>query len=149
MKRAAIVEAARAWVGTPYRHRASLRGVGCDCLGLVRGVWRDVVGPEPEALPAYTPDWAEARAAETLRDTLLRHFIRKRGPLPPPDGLSAGTLLLFRWKAGAPAKHCGIAVGGARLVHAYDAAGRAVEGALCPVWSCRLVAAFDFPGVSD
>ena len=28
------------WIGTPYRHQASLKGVGCDCLGLVRGVWR-------------------------------------------------------------------------------------------------------------
>ncbi|MEM1422329.1 MAG: peptidase P60, partial [Pseudomonadota bacterium] len=32
-------EASR-WIGTPYRHQASLRGVGCDCLGLLRGVWR-------------------------------------------------------------------------------------------------------------
>ena len=142
MRRAEIVEAARAWVGTPYRHRASLCGVGCDCLGLVRGVWRVVVGPEPEPLPVYTPDWAEASGAETLRAMMIRHFSRA-------DGVKAGALLLFRWNAGAPSKHCGIAVGGGRLVHAYDAAGRAVEGALAPVWSRRLVATFDFPGVSD
>ena len=35
-----IVAAARGWVGTPYRHQASLKGIGADCLGLVRGVWR-------------------------------------------------------------------------------------------------------------
>jgi len=35
-----VVAAARAWLGTPYRHRASVRGAGCDCLGLLRGVWR-------------------------------------------------------------------------------------------------------------
>ena len=35
-----IVAAARSWIGTPYRHQASLKGVGCDCLGLVRGVGR-------------------------------------------------------------------------------------------------------------
>ncbi|MGR3492459.1 MAG: peptidase P60, partial [Shimia sp.] len=50
---------ARRWIGTPYHHRASLRGVGCDCLGLIRGVWRAVVGEEPWELPAYAPDWAE------------------------------------------------------------------------------------------
>lgn len=33
-----IVAAARQWLGTPYRHQASVRGVGCDCLGLIRGV---------------------------------------------------------------------------------------------------------------
>ena len=37
-----IVARARAWIGTPYRHRASCRGAGADCLGLVRGVWREV-----------------------------------------------------------------------------------------------------------
>ena len=51
MRRDEIVEAARAWLGTPYHHQASLRGVGCDCLGLVRGVWRELYGPEPEAAP--------------------------------------------------------------------------------------------------
>ncbi len=28
-----IVRAARGWIGTPYRHQASLKGVGTDCLG--------------------------------------------------------------------------------------------------------------------
>ena len=47
---AALVEARR-WLGTPYRHQASRMGVGCDCLGLVRGVWRSLYGAEPEATP--------------------------------------------------------------------------------------------------
>jgi NlpC/P60 family putative phage cell wall peptidase len=40
LTRAQIVVATRDWIGTPYQHQASLKGVGCDCLGLVRGVWR-------------------------------------------------------------------------------------------------------------
>ena len=58
LSRQMIVEAARAWIGTPYLHQGSLQHVGCDCLGLLRGVWRDCVGPEPEIAPPYTPDWA-------------------------------------------------------------------------------------------
>ena len=42
-----VISVARSWLGTPYHDQASLRGVGCDCLGLARGVWREVVGPEP------------------------------------------------------------------------------------------------------
>ena len=60
LTRASIVASARGWIGTPYRHQASLRGLGCDCLGLVRGVWREVIGPEPEEPGPYAPDWAEA-----------------------------------------------------------------------------------------
>ncbi|OZA75834.1 MAG: peptidase P60, partial [Azorhizobium sp. 39-67-5] len=67
--RAAILAEARGWIGTPYCHRASVRGEGADCLGLGRGVWRAVIGPEPAALPAYAPDWAEATRSETLLDT--------------------------------------------------------------------------------
>ena len=55
--RARIVAEALSWVGTPYRDQASCKGAGCDCLGLVRGVWRAVIGPEPEAMPPYSRDW--------------------------------------------------------------------------------------------
>jgi len=37
LNRQLIVVETRDWIGTPYRHQASLKGVGCDCLGLVRG----------------------------------------------------------------------------------------------------------------
>ena len=46
-----IVDLARGWIGTPYLHQASCRGIGCDCLGLVRGVWRDgVVAALPDGI---------------------------------------------------------------------------------------------------
>ena len=64
--RAAVLAEARLWLGTPYVHGASLRGVGCDCLGLVRGVWRGVYGVEPEPTPPYRPDWAEAQGRDPV-----------------------------------------------------------------------------------
>ena len=75
MTRADIVAAARTWIDTPYRHQASCKGAGTDCLGLVRGVWRDIIGDEPEPVPPYTPDWAEAMATETLLEAARRHLI--------------------------------------------------------------------------
>ncbi|HMM10451.1 MAG TPA: peptidase, partial [Paracoccus solventivorans] len=51
------VEIARGWIGTPYVHQGSVKGAGADCLGLIRGVWRELYGTEPEAPPPYTPDW--------------------------------------------------------------------------------------------
>src|SRR3954454_1342913 len=91
--RTAIVAEARAWIGTPYRHQASLKGIGCDCLGLVRGVWRALYGEEPEPAPPYAPDWAEAARAEPLAQAALRH-------LEPVDfaAFAAGDVLLFRWR---------------------------------------------------
>lgn len=141
--RAAIVAAARRWIGTPYRHRASLEGVGCDCLGLVRGVWREFWGEEPEALPAYAPDWAEAGRTEALIAAGSRHLVAV-----PVAEAREGDVVLFRWRPDLPAKHAGILVGPGRFVHAYDGAA-VVESPLGPWWRRRLAAAFAFPGVDD
>ena len=64
----AVIAAARGWLGTPYHDQASLRGVGCDCLGLARGVWRDLVGAEPQPIPPYSRDWGETGTREVLAD---------------------------------------------------------------------------------
>ncbi len=71
----------RSWLGTPYHHQASVKGVGCDCLGLIRGVWRGVYGDEPEAMPAYSPEWAEAGGVETLLQAAQRHLVEIPSPL--------------------------------------------------------------------
>ena len=137
--RARIVEEARSWIGTPYHHQASLKQVGCDCLGLVRGVWREVYGCEPEAVPAYTPHWAEAGRREQLLEAASRHL-----ELLPVDGISAGDLLVFRWRAHVPAKHLAIAAGDGRMIHAQDRAS-VCDVALNNWWQRHLAAAFAFP----
>lgn len=142
MRRAEIVAAARCWIGTPYHHQASARGVGCDCLGLVRGVWREAIGAEPEVAPPYSPDWAEASGGETLLEAAGRHFV-------PVPALRAGCVVVFRWRDGMPAKHVGIAVTPGRLLHAYDSVGRVVETTFSDAWRRRIAAIFDFPGVTD
>ncbi len=140
--RAAILASARGWLGTPYRHQASLRGVGCDCLGLVRGVWRETIGPEPEPMWPYSQDWAEAGGAETLLAIAERHFTTIAA-----DAFRAGDVLLFRFRDGVPAKHVGIATGADRMIHAHDRACVA-DVAIIPFWRRRIVCAFRFPGLA-
>ena len=143
MTRADIVAAARRWRGTPYAHQASLIHVGCDCLGLVRGVWRDIVGKEPEAAPPYTPDWAEASGEETFFDAAQRHF-----KVIASNDFREGDVLLFRFREHLPAKHLGIATSTTHMIHAHAGACVA-EVAIGPHWRKTLVAAFAFPGVVD
>ncbi|MBI1339534.1 peptidase P60 [bacterium] len=136
-----VVAAARRWIGTPYRHQASQMGAGCDCLGLVRGVWREVKGAEPEAPPPYTPDWAEVLGEETLLNAARRWLVEIAAGNAAP-----GDVLLFRMATGAPAKHAGIVSARGRIIHAYW--GRAVcETRLVPWWERRIAAAFRFPEV--
>jgi NlpC/P60 family putative phage cell wall peptidase len=133
-----IVAEARGWIGTPYRHQASVRGIGCDCLGLLRGVWRGVLGAEPELPPPYSPDWAEA-GADTLLAAARRHLVEIE-----PSGFGAGDVVLFCWRHGLPAKHCAIATSAAAMVHAHDGAFVA-EVAIGPWWRRHIVHSFRFP----
>lgn len=138
-ERARIVAAARGWMGTPYRHQASVRGAGADCLGLVRGVWREVVGAEPEVPPCYSPDWGETGQEEVLMDAALRHLRAKAGTPEP------GNVLLFRMRTGGIAKHLGImSSGSSHFIHAYSGHG-VVESALSEPWRRRLAAVFEYP----
>jgi len=137
-----IVAEARSWIGTPYRHQASVKGVGADCLGLVRGVWRALYGAEPEPAPPYSPGWAE-EGGEALALAAARHMTALA-----PERAEAGDLLLFRWRDGLPARHCGILVGAGRMVHAQSGAVVA-EVPVSPWWRRRAAYAFRFPDLGD
>ncbi len=134
-----IVTETMSWLGTPYRHQGRRKGVGCDCLGLVLGVWRAVYGNEPEQPAHYAPDWAEAGGQDLMLEAARRHCAEK-----PFDRLSAGDLVLFRWRPHLPAKHAAIMIAPERFIHAYQ--GHAVvASALVPQWRSRLAGAFAFP----
>ncbi len=139
ISRPAIVAAARAWIGTPYHHQASLRGVGCDCLGLVRGVWRDLYGQDAEAPPPYSRDWAEATGIETMLAAAERHLV----PVAPGKA-QPGDVLVFRLRPGCVAKHAAILATATTMIHASEGSP-AAEVAVTPWWHRRLAAAFAFP----
>jgi len=138
---AAVLAEAQSWLGTPYRHQGSRKGVGCDCLGLVRGVWRALYGREPEAPGPYTPDWAEAGKDDPLLEAAGRHCEQI-----PLEAARPGDLLVFRWRAHHAAKHLGILLDGERFLHAYE--GHSVMiSPLIPQWRRRIAGAFVFPEI--
>lgn len=137
-----VVSVARTWIGTPYVHQQSRRGAGCDCLGLLRGIWREVLGAEPEPVPAYSRDWSEPQADEQLWQAAARHLLVK-----DLGSEASGDVLLFRMRDGSVAKHVGLqAETGARpsFVHAYSGHG-VIESPLSRPWRRRIVARFEFP----
>ena len=139
----AVIDSAISFLGTPYRHQGSERGVGCDCLGLVRGVWRAVYGREPEPVPAYAPDWAEHNGEERLLDAATRHC-RAVGEI---GAMQPGDLLLFRFRPGLPMKHAGILMPDATFIHAYEHA-EVTLSPLVPSWRRRVAAVFRFPEIA-
>ncbi|OWU77509.1 NlpC/P60 family protein [Marinibacterium profundimaris] len=135
-----VVEIARGWIGTPYRHQASCNGAGTDCLGLIRGVWRDLLGPEPAQVPAYSMDWSEPQGEERLWAAAMAHLVPRAG-----RAQQAGDVVLFRMRSGAVAKHLGIvSVPHESFIHAYTRRG-VIESSMSQPWARRIVARFAFP----
>ncbi|ATX64607.1 NlpC/P60 family protein [Roseinatronobacter bogoriensis] len=138
-----VIAAARRWLGTPYHDQASLRGVGCDCLGLARGVWREVVGPEAFPILPYSRDWGETGSREILAEGARRMMIEVPVIDAPP-----GALLLFRMMPRAIAKHVGILTGPDRFIHAYERLG-VIEQPLTSTWQRRIAFALLFPAITS
>lgn len=133
-----VVAAARDYLGTPYRHQASMAGAGCDCLGLLRGVWRTLFGEEPMDMPAYRADMRDPLNAGALQRAARRFLLAETGPL------QAGQVLLFRLGGMAEPKHCGILVSPTRFIHAQERLG-VVEANLTEAWARRISGRFRFP----
>lgn len=135
-----VVAEARRWIGTPFVHQASLRGAGCDCLGLIRGIWRHLHGAEPVAVSPY-PLLAGAARTEDLWAALRDHLAGVDDLDPGP-----GQILLFRLQAGSPARHLGVmsqAGHSPEFIHAYARHG-VVACPLSDPWARRIVARFAF-----
>jgi NlpC/P60 family putative phage cell wall peptidase len=141
-----VVRIARSWIGTPYHHQMAVKGAGCDCLGLVRGVYAELYGKPTEEPPPYSRDWAEATGQETLLDAADRHMIpRYSTKRECRSGLVwPGDVLIFRMNRIAMAKHAAIATSPISLIHAFE------DNAVCEVpisswWNRRIAGVYYFP----
>jgi NlpC/P60 family putative phage cell wall peptidase len=132
--RARIVEAARAYIGTPFVHQGRVRGVGIDCAGLVIEVARklnirsvEINGygrqPDQEQFRRLCHQymvpiaWEEVEAGDVLTFAFIREqhlaIVAERDPMS--------------------------------IVHAYESARRCVEQPLDRTWINRLRGCYRFP----
>jgi NlpC/P60 family putative phage cell wall peptidase len=106
---ALVLAQARAWIGTPHRRGGALRGVGADCVGLLRGLVWELAG-ETVPAPPWRPDWADAWPGGLAR-AIGRHAARV-----PLAEARPGHVVTFR--LGAREAHAGILEAGGRVIHA-------------------------------
>lgn len=124
-----IVKEAHRWIGTPFCHQGRLRGVGCDCAGLVAGVLRNA-GISVRDEGAYPREGSPG---------MLLAKLREHAAEVPIGALAPGDIIVFRIK-GRPV-HAGIFVGDG-VIHAYFTVGRVVKHELTPKWQKRIYKAF-------
>jgi NlpC/P60 family putative phage cell wall peptidase len=140
-----VIIEARRWIGTPWKHQQFMRGVGCDCIGLIGGV----------ALALGLP------GAEEWRDTPAFHNYGRR---PDPELLLRGCdLLMQRIELGAarigdvlvmrftehPQHFAFISDGDPpRIIHAYAQARKVTEQRLDATWEARILRAYRLRGAA-
>ena len=134
-----IIEAARSWIGTPYHHQASLKGVGVDCVGLIRGVYEEVYNTKVDEKFDYSADWGDANGNEDMVLAAYKYL----EPVPVEER-SPGNVILVRWRKHRVAKHSMILTGDNRAIHAYNRSPVS-EINLNDWWTQKIVYAFAFP----
>jgi NlpC/P60 family putative phage cell wall peptidase len=107
-----IIAEAREWVGTPFHWQASVKGVGCDCKGLVWGVARELGLPEAETIYAKVADYGKRVPVKLLQEGMAAVFDRVEEPQP-------GDVLLLKLR-NVP-MHLAIVTGPDTAVHAQIA----------------------------
>jgi NlpC/P60 family putative phage cell wall peptidase len=110
-ERARVVAEAFSWLGTPYHHRARVKGVGVDCAQLPIGVWTAVGLIEAFDTGEYPADWHLHRDEERYLCFVLRFADEIAA-----EEAQAGDLVLFKF--GRAFSHGAILVASGQVVHA-------------------------------
>lgn len=114
-----ILRAARDWIGTPYHHRARIKGAGCDCLMLIVEAYT-AAGLLPQGLeiPDYAPDIMFHKDDHSYLEAVLSYCEEVDTPRP-------GDIAM--WRFGKTYSHAAIVSGWPSVIHAYVKFGAVIE----------------------
>lgn len=146
--RADIVAEARTWMGTRWHHQAHVKGVGCDCGGLVRGVgWNlRLLKPLSEYPGSHEFNGYSRMPSQQKMERACAALLEGSFPFAQAK---PGDIVLMAWNSPEP-NHVGIITDlGAYpgLIHAWAAMRKVVESRLDAVMIRRIVGAYRYPGV--
>ena len=134
------VAEARRWLDTPFHHQDSVKGVGCDCIGLIKGVGTALqlvdynpASPLAQAFANYSMLPNSRRMREGLATWLVE--------IPVPDAV-LGDIYFMAW--GREPQHVAL-VTDIGIIHSYSGVGKVVEHALDESWRRRIIASYRYP----
>lgn len=140
-----VIQVARSWIGTPYKHMYRVKGAGCDCIGLIVGVHNELYTTQIESLPIYTPWWAEETGQDLIAESMRNH---NHGVEIGLGDANVGDVFIMRMKDRGPAKHCGFFSYNNRIIHSYSG-HNVIETDLPDSWRRRIKYVFRFSGITD
>ena len=102
------------WLGTPFRHRANVRGAGADCVTFVAETLLGCGALDSYVFPAYSLDWSRHQTRSLVLEWLAGCPRMARVPdaqLPLPGDVAC-------YKIGKCVHHCAVVLEPPVLAHA-------------------------------
>lgn len=121
-ERAQVRAEALTWCGTPFHHRARVKGAGVDCAQLLLGVYCGLGLVQEPVVEPYARDWFCHQDRERVLEVI-------RGACLPVEVPAVGDIALFKY--GRCVSHAAIvtaAVPRLTVVHSFRAIGVIEEG---------------------
>jgi NlpC/P60 family putative phage cell wall peptidase len=145
MTPAAIIAEARTWLEpkTAWRHQASLKGVGADCIGFIAGVAAACGSAEAQRFLS-TPAWRRY-GREPSPDFMFGICDQLMDRIEITDA-RPGDVLIFT--CGNHPMHFGLIADHGKMIHAWLVARRVAEHELDAQWLARVVRAYRMRGIA-
>jgi cell wall-associated NlpC family hydrolase len=131
-----VLDAARKWIGTPFKHQGRLLGVGADCAGIVIGT--------AHALGISDFDFLEYNVCPNPE--LMGLLLDQNLISIPKEEAKSGDLLWLR--VGKKPRHLAIKTD-VGILHSFANVGRCVETSLDAFTAATIYRAYRYPGVID
>jgi cell wall-associated NlpC family hydrolase len=128
-----IIDNARQWLGTPWKHNQQALGLGVDCIQLAIATFA--------ALDIYTGEIVNYYRVP--KGNSLLDYLDSLPNTNRIEKIQPGTILLF--KVGGIPHHVAIATSETTMIHACQRAGKVVEHSI-GAWERKLVAVFEVVG---
>lgn len=143
--RADIVAEARGWIGTPFHHQASIRNIGCDCIGLIAGVALALGirgADEWHACPEYHSYSRQPDAKLILRG--CARFLEEI----PISAVTPADILLLRFERDPMHFALLSSTRPPRVIHALSRLGRVAEHGISDALNGHAVRAYSYLGIA-
>jgi cell wall-associated NlpC family hydrolase len=129
-----LLDELRSWAGTPFMHKARVKGVGVDCVHLVGEVMSECRVVQSYDFGDYDLDWSQHHERSLIVDYIER--TGRFAKLPSWETPCAGDVVCFR--IGKCEQHCGILVNETRFFHVLVNGRVTVNQLDDATWSHRL-----------
>ena len=137
-----ITTEAASWIGTPFQHQASVKGVACDCIGLVRGVARAVGFRDPFTTGAASKYQGYGRTPEPV--ALLAACAEFLKPIEVAS-CERGDILLMRFERDPQHFALVLTRRPDAMIHSHASIGRVTSRSIDARWWRRVIAAYRYP----